>query len=370
MKNFYKVLSGLYSRRRFMKGAVATSGAIVSAGTLPLGHSSYGQEQDLSGKAVATTVFAVNCGGDSYTSSDGTNYAADTGYSGGSTYSNTASISGTADDALYNSERYGNSTYNVAVPNGLYLVSLYFAETFHTAAGSRSFDVLIQGTGYISDLDIYAEIGGNAAYVVETLVTVSDGELNIAFITNIENAKINAIKVALVGLGAAFNYTPVTPIAEEVMTFDASASTNPDGTITAYSWDFGDGTSSTGKVRTHTYSTAGNYLYTGDLEYLEAVYPVLKSACEFYQDFLIEEPTHRWLVVSPSISPEQGPPGRPPICAGTTMDNQLLFDLFSKTIKAECRQRLDGRISKPTRSHATDADRPLRSIAGVDGGSR
>jgi alpha-L-fucosidase 2 len=77
------------------------------------------------------------------------------------------------------------------------------------------------------------------------------------------------------------------------------------------------------------------YLYTGDLEYLASVYPVMKSACEFYQDFLIEEPDHQWLVVSPSISPENSPAGQSTsVTYGTTMDNQILFDLFSKTIKA------------------------------------
>lgn len=77
------------------------------------------------------------------------------------------------------------------------------------------------------------------------------------------------------------------------------------------------------------------YLYCGDLTYLQSVYPVLKSACEFYQDFLVEEPKHKWLVVSPSISPENAPSGHSTsICAGATMDNQILFDLFSKTIKA------------------------------------
>ena len=76
------------------------------------------------------------------------------------------------------------------------------------------------------------------------------------------------------------------------------------------------------------------YLYSGDLTFLESVYPILKSACEFYQDFLIEEPTHKWLVVSPSNSPENAPAGRSSICAGATMDNQLLFDLFTHTIKA------------------------------------
>ncbi len=76
------------------------------------------------------------------------------------------------------------------------------------------------------------------------------------------------------------------------------------------------------------------YLYSGNLEYLDSVYPILKSACEFYQDFLVEEPEHNWLVVCPSISPENAPAGRPSVCAGTTMDNQILFDLFSKTIEA------------------------------------
>jgi len=76
------------------------------------------------------------------------------------------------------------------------------------------------------------------------------------------------------------------------------------------------------------------YLYSGDLKYLESVYPALKSACEFYKDFLIEEPTHKWLVVSPSVSPENTPAGhRSALVAGCTIDNQLLFDLFTKTIK-------------------------------------
>jgi len=78
------------------------------------------------------------------------------------------------------------------------------------------------------------------------------------------------------------------------------------------------------------------YMYSGDAKYLKSVYPVLKSACQFYKDFLIEEPTHQWLVVSPSISPENIPQGHQgsALSAGTTMDNQLLFDLFTKTIKA------------------------------------
>ncbi|MFP7654292.1 glycoside hydrolase family 95 protein [Chryseobacterium proteolyticum] len=78
------------------------------------------------------------------------------------------------------------------------------------------------------------------------------------------------------------------------------------------------------------------YLYSGDKNYLRAIYPVLKSAVQFYEDFLIEEPAHHWLVVSPSMSPENIPQGHQgsALAAGNTMDNQLMFDLFTKTKKA------------------------------------
>ncbi len=79
------------------------------------------------------------------------------------------------------------------------------------------------------------------------------------------------------------------------------------------------------------------YLYTGDKTYLASVYPVMKEAARFFVDFLIKEPTHGWLVVSPSNSPENthaGSNGKATITAGCTMDNQLVFDLFSNVIEA------------------------------------
>jgi alpha-L-fucosidase 2 len=75
------------------------------------------------------------------------------------------------------------------------------------------------------------------------------------------------------------------------------------------------------------------YEYNGNQEYLKSVYPAMKGAVEFYLSFLVEEPQHKWLVVCPSVSPENSPSIHPEssIAAGTTMDNQLLFDLFIKT---------------------------------------
>ncbi|PLK45400.1 glycosyl hydrolase family 95 catalytic domain-containing protein [Emticicia sp. TH156] len=78
------------------------------------------------------------------------------------------------------------------------------------------------------------------------------------------------------------------------------------------------------------------YLYSGNKVFLQKYYPVLKGVATFYHDFLVTEPTHQWLVVTPSTSPENSPAGRPnsSITAGATMDNQLVFDVFSNLIKA------------------------------------
>jgi len=79
------------------------------------------------------------------------------------------------------------------------------------------------------------------------------------------------------------------------------------------------------------------YLFSGDTAYLAEVYPMMKEACEFFLDFLTEEPRHGWLVCVPSISPENTPAKagiRHAVVAGATMDNQMVFDLFSNTIEA------------------------------------
>jgi alpha-L-fucosidase 2 len=87
-----------------------------------------------------------------------------------------------------------------------------------------------------------------------------------------------------------------------------------------------------------------HYQFTGDQQFLRTYYPVLKGAATYFVDALQEEPTHHWLVVAPSVSPENTYPlqGKQiALVAGTTMDNQLVFDLFSKTIRAAELLQLD-----------------------------
>jgi alpha-L-fucosidase 2 len=86
-----------------------------------------------------------------------------------------------------------------------------------------------------------------------------------------------------------------------------------------------------------------HYLYTMDHNYLKEVYPILKGSVEFFMDFLIPDPTGKFLVTNPSTSPEYSPKGPgyryffdevtgmyyfTTICYGSSIDMQILTDLF------------------------------------------
>jgi alpha-L-fucosidase 2 len=77
-----------------------------------------------------------------------------------------------------------------------------------------------------------------------------------------------------------------------------------------------------------------HYEFTGDKKFLGRVYLAIKGAAQFFVDALVEEPKHKWLVTCPSISPENVHPAGVAICAGPTMDMQILRDLFTQCIKA------------------------------------
>ena len=67
---------------------------------------------------------------------------------------------------------------------------------------------------------------------------------------------------ALIAPTASFTYSPESPNEGQTVSFDASGSTDPDGAITTYQWDFGDGNTRTGETATHTYKDPGVYNIT------------------------------------------------------------------------------------------------------------
>jgi hypothetical protein len=160
----------------------------------------------VNGPGGGTTVYRINSGGPQVTNSIGS-FAADVLFSPspGSTLSVTNPISGTTDDAIYQSERYSdtdNGTFSYALPvaDRSYTVVLHFAEIYWTTVGSRLFDVSMEGNKVLDNYDIVKKAGTFAATTETFVVNVTDGTLNILFSATIadggkDRPKISAIEV-------------------------------------------------------------------------------------------------------------------------------------------------------------------------------
>ena len=111
-----------------------------------------------------------------------------------------------------------------------------------------------------------------------------------------------------------------------------------------------------------------HYLYTLDKSYLEEVYPVMRGAALFFLDMLVEDPRNHYLVTAPTTSPENAyllhdsiPVS---ICAGSTMDNQIVRELFTNTIEAANLLGIDAEFAAEL---AAKRDRLMPTSIGSDG---
>ena len=112
-----------------------------------------------------------------------------------STVPGNTNITNTDTPQLYHTGRYKIVTYKIRVPNGVYNLKLKTAETYYNELGKRIFDIIVEGEKVVDDLDIYAEVGKNAAYVIETQVTVNDGIIDIYLPAEIDNSTLNGIEL-------------------------------------------------------------------------------------------------------------------------------------------------------------------------------
>ncbi len=95
------------------------------------------------------------------------------------------------------------------------------------------------------------------------------GPLNGIVTIESDDAQTPVKEVPLSGTGVLENQPPecdangpYIALVGEAVAFDGSDSSDPDGTIVAYDWQFGDGTTGTGVNPSHTYTAAGNYTAT------------------------------------------------------------------------------------------------------------
>ena len=85
-----------------------------------------------------------------------------------------------------------------------------------------------------------------------------------------------------------------------------------------------------------------HYLFTGDKQFLADNYDIMKGAADFLLDYMQTYPTNGyikqaegWLVTVPTVSPEHGPMGKhTTVTAGSTMDNQIVFDVLNQVLQA------------------------------------
>jgi hypothetical protein len=172
---------------------------------------------------AVTPVYQIDCGSSSAVSP----FGADQFSTGGSTRSVTNAITITgitnpAPQAVYQTERYGTSTYTFPnlTPSAAYTVRLHFAELFQTAMGKRIFNVVINGTTVLPQFDIFAAAGAAFKAVLREFPTNANasGQIVINFNTVTDNATIEGIEIIPAGSNApptiatpaAANPNPVT----------------------------------------------------------------------------------------------------------------------------------------------------------------
>lgn len=156
--------------------------------------------------ASQTFALALNAGGPAYTDATDQLWQADQPYTaggwghlGGFTYGNPAAIGGTSDDVLYQAERWWNGagSYRFTLDNGVYNVTLRFAEIYpYSYGGSRVFDISINGQLLQPKVDIARAVGLYNAYdLTFSGIQVATGMLQIDLIPKNGAPKINAILI-------------------------------------------------------------------------------------------------------------------------------------------------------------------------------
>jgi hypothetical protein len=146
-----------------------------------------------------TPTAIINAGGPAVGS-----FAADVDFSGGTTINHanvidTSKVTNPAPTAVYQTARIGKFTYTIPgfAAGSSHTVRLHFAETFFATAGSRTFNVAINGTLVLTNFDIFKAAGGkNIANIQQfTENANSSGQYVITFTSVVNNSLISGIEI-------------------------------------------------------------------------------------------------------------------------------------------------------------------------------
>lgn len=186
--------------------------------------------------AAYKVIYAVNCGGEEHTDSNGITYEKDTLKIGTpSDYGRNLPLilrAQPSDQIIYQTERYHTSTFGYELNtagDGDYVLVLKFCEVYFNSANSKVFDIVLNGDHQIvSDLDIYGQVGKGTAhdeyiyfsvsrnrlYYKEEESEIRGGKVRVEFIKGYrDNPKINGI--VLIKGSDVNNIPKLPPLATE-----------------------------------------------------------------------------------------------------------------------------------------------------------
>jgi beta-glucanase (GH16 family) len=150
-------------------------------------------------QSCVSSVLQINAGGPAVTP-----FLADKDFTGGTTihHANTIDLSGVTNPApmaVYQTARVGNFTYTLPgfTAGSSHTVRLHFAETYFSTAGSRKFNVSINGTQVLSAFDIFAAAGAKNKAIVEqfTVKANASGQFIVQFTSVVNQSLLSGVEV-------------------------------------------------------------------------------------------------------------------------------------------------------------------------------
>jgi beta-glucanase (GH16 family) len=141
--------------------------------------------------------WAVNVGGPAYTGADGTVYLADESINGG-IIGQLEAVKGSQDEFLYQSYREGDIEISHSIANGIYDITLHFAEPEDIEGGERLFDVIVNDQVAIAGLDVMAMRDGqvrSGLTVTAPNIRIDDEKLRVRFDASAGQALLSALVV-------------------------------------------------------------------------------------------------------------------------------------------------------------------------------